>query len=76
MDKTCNEQILPEVATSLGMEAATPYDDEPSEEETGHAALPGIHNGNILLSEGSAGDDVAADKQHMAGGAAASPAGP
>ena len=57
--KTCDEQLVPEVSESLGMEAATPPDDEPSVEETDEVR-PGLRDGDILLAGGSAADDVAA----------------
>ena len=73
--KTCDEQLVPEVAASLAMEAATPPDDELSEGETDEAQ-PGIRDGDILMTGGSAADDVAAveaAKQRLAVGA---PGGP
>ena len=57
--KTCDEQLVPEVSGSLGMEAATPPDDELSEGGTDEVR-PGIGDGDILLAGGSAADDVAA----------------
>ena len=75
VDKTCDEQLVPAVAASLGMEAATPPDDEPSDEET-NEAQPGIQDSDILLAGGGTADDVAAveaAKQRLAVGA---PAGP
>ena len=73
--KTCDEQLVPEVAASLAMEAATPPDDELSEGGTDEAQ-PGIRDGDILMTGGSAADDVAAvaaAKQRLAVGA---PGGP
>ena len=73
--KTYDEQLVPEVPASLGMEAATTPDDEPSEEETDEVR-PGLRDGDILLAGGSAADDVAAveaAKQRLAVGA---PGGP
>jgi hypothetical protein len=70
--KTCDEQLVPEVSESLGMEAATPPDDEPSEEETDEVR-PGLRDGDILLAGGSAADDAAAvqaAEQRLAGASA------
>ena len=75
VDKTCDEQLVPEVAASLGMEAAAPPDDEPSDEET-NEAQPGIRDSDILLAGGGAADDVAAvgaAKQCLADGTTAGP---
>ena len=77
MAKTCDEQLVPEVPASLGMEAATPpeSDDELSGGETA-GAQPGIRDGDLLITGGSAADDVAAvaaANQRLAVGA---PAGP
>ena len=75
--KTYDEQLVPEVPASLGMEAATPpeSDDELSGGETA-GAPPGIRDGDFLMTGGSAADDVAAveaAKQRLAVGA---PGGP
>ena len=67
--KTCDEQLVPEVSGSLGMEAATPPDDEFPEGGAG----PGIGDGDILLAGASAADDVAAvqaAQQRLAGASA------
>ena len=67
--KTCDEQLVPEVSGSLGMEAATPPDDELFERGAG----PGLRDGNILLAGGSAADDAAAvqaAEQRLAGASA------
>ena len=72
MVKTCDEHLVPEVPASLGMEAATPPDDEPFEEETDEVR-PGLRDGDILLAGGSAADDVAAvqaAQQRLAGASA------
>ena len=66
--KTCDEQLVPEVSGSLGMEAATPPDDE----FIGDGG-PGIGDGDILLAGGSAADDAAAvqaAEQRLAGASA------
>ena len=68
--KTCDEQLVPEVSGSLGMEAATPPDDDELPE--GGAGL-GIGDGDILLAGGSAADDAAAvqaAEQRLAGASA------
>ena len=67
--KTCDEQLVPEVSGSLGMEAATPPDEELFEGGAG----PGIGDGDILLAGGSAADDAAAvqaAEQRLAGASA------
>jgi hypothetical protein len=67
--KTCDEQLVPEVSGCLGMEAATPPDDEFPEGGAG----PGIGDGDILLAGASAADDVAAvqaAQQRLAGASA------
>ena len=66
--KTCDEQLVPEVSGSLGMEAATPPD---SDDEL--PGGPGIRDGDILLAGGSAADDAAAvqaAEQRLAGASA------
>ena len=68
--KTCDEQLVPEVSGSLGMEAATPPDDDELPEG---GAGPGIGDGDILSAGGSAADDVAAvqaAQQRLAGASA------
>lgn len=68
--KTCDEQLVPEVSGSLGMEAATPPDDDELPEG---GAGPGIGDGDILLAGGSAADDAAAvqaAEQRLAGASA------
>ena len=68
--KTCDEQLVPEVSGSLGMEAATPPDDDELPEG---GAGRGIGDGDILLAGGSAADDVAAvqaAQQRLAGASA------
>ena len=68
--KTCDEQLVPEVSGSLGMEAATPPDDDELPEG---GAGPGIGDGDIRLAGGSAADDVAAvqaAQQRLAGASA------
>ena len=68
--KTCDEQLVPEVSESLGMEAATPPDDDELPEG---GAGQGIGDGDILLAGGSAADDVAAvqaAQQRLAGASA------
>ena len=68
--KTCDEHLVPEVSGSLGMEAATPPDDD--ELPVGGAG-PGIGDGDILLAGGSAADDAAAvqaAEQRLAGASA------
>ena len=78
--KTCDEQLVPEVSGCLGMEAATPPDDDELPEGgagpgigDGDMAGPGIGDGDILLAGGSAADDVAAvqaAQQRLAGASA------
>ena len=64
--KTCDEQLVPEVLGSLGMEAATPPDDDELPEG---GAGPGIGDGDILLAGGSAAA-VQAAEQRLAGASA------
>ena len=69
--KTCDEQLVPEVSGSLGMEAATPPDSD--DEVPGGGDGPGIRDGDILLAGGSAADDAAAvqaAEQRLAGASA------
>ena len=69
--KTCDEQLVPEVSGSLGMEAATPPDSD--DELPGGVGGPGIRDGDILLAGGSAADDAAAvqaAEQRLAGASA------
>lgn len=69
--KTCDEQLVPEVSGSLGMEAATPPDSD--DELPGEGCGPGIRDGDILLAGGSAADDAAAvqaAEQRLAGASA------
>ena len=69
--KTCDEQLVPEVSGSLGMEAATPPDSD--DELPGGEGGPGIRDGDILLAGGSAADDAAAvqaAEQRLAGASA------
>ena len=66
--KTCDEQLVPEVSESLGMEAATPPDSD--DELPGGGGGPGIRDGDIRLAGGSAADDAAAvqaAEQRLAG---------
>ena len=69
--KTCDEQLVPEVSESLGMEAATPPDSD--DELPGGGGGPNIRDGDILLAGGSAADDAAAvqaAEQRLAGASA------
>jgi len=69
--KTCDEQLVPEVSGSLGMEAATPPDSD--DELPGGGVGPGIRDSDILLAGGSAADDAAAvqaAEQRLAGASA------